>query len=165
MAQHVPVAPDIVSLFWVQNIAVMLWHKPATRAVIEGLHDLAAPKRAKYPTGMSFVHVGPVRYARLDGETRDAFVKNMRELAGYMAVTALVADAQGFVASTLRSVATNLLVLARIKHEVYLQDRVAQLLEWLPAKHEQLTGVHIDPAELARVLEHVERLQQRQRES
>lgn len=158
VAQHVAFAPDVLSLFWVSNVAIMVWHKPASGAVIEGLHALGAPKRAQYPSGMSFVHMGPVRFARLDSGTRDAFVKALREMGDTMAVTVLVARARGFVASTLRSVATHLLVLARVKHEVYLTDHALELLEWLPEKHAELTGVELDRDELRRVLEHAERI-------
>ncbi|MET0388958.1 MAG: hypothetical protein ABW321_23495 [Polyangiales bacterium] len=149
---RVDFAPDDVSLFWVENVAIMVWHRPVTAPVLEALHALAAPRRAQYPSGMSFVHLGQVQMSMMDSATRDVFVRVLRELNTYMAATAVVAKASGFWASTVRSVVTGILVLSRVSHETRFHEHAEELLDWLPAKHEQITGIKLDNEQLRRVL-------------
>jgi hypothetical protein len=105
-AVHVTVGPDVVALFWVENVAIMAWRGHATPAVVEELFELSKAQRQRFPSGMSCIHVGRAQLALMDSETRDVFVRVTRELSGYIAATALVTHASGFMASTLRSIAT-----------------------------------------------------------
>jgi hypothetical protein len=149
---HAAIAPDVASLFWVENVAIMAWHKPATAAVVEELHARGKPQRDRYPSGMSFVHVGRAQLSLMDAETRDVFVRLSRELNAYVVATAFVTHASGFMASTLRSIVTGVLVLSRTSHEIRIHERGEEVLSWLPAKHLKATGVTIDEAHLRRVL-------------
>jgi hypothetical protein len=146
------VAPDMLSLFWVDNIAIMVWHSSPSAALVEELHRSAEPRRRQFPGGMSFVHIGRVQLAMLDTEARDVFVRISRELQGYMAAVVFFAKASGFLASTLRSIVTGVLVLARSTSEVHYCDDVETLLTWLLPKHTARTGVTIDVERLRRVL-------------
>jgi len=145
-------APDVVSLYWVDNVAIMAWHDYATAPVIEALHRSAEPQRKRFPKGMSFVHLGRVQLTTLDADTRQAFVRIAQELGAYNVATAIVTRASGFWASTLRSIATGIVVLARSPVELRFHDDPEELLEWLPAKHEEKTGIKLDVERLRRVL-------------
>lgn len=145
-------APDAVGLYWVDNVAIMAWHQSPTAAVVEALHASAEPRRKRYPSGMSFVHLGRAQFSLLDGETRQVFVRLLRELDSYVAATAIVTRASGFLASTLRSIATGIVVLSRTQVEVRFHDRPEEVLDWLPERHERVTGIKLDVDRLRHVL-------------
>jgi hypothetical protein len=145
-------APNDVSLYWLENVAIMAWHTKVTAPVIEALHVESEPRRKRYPTGMSFVHIGRVEYAMMDAATRDAFVRLGRELGTYTVATAIVAGASGFLASTLRSIATGILVMSNQHVELRFHAKAEEVAEWLPEKHERGTGVKLDPERLRRLL-------------
>jgi hypothetical protein len=145
-------APDVVSLYWVDNVAIMAWHRNPTAPVIDALHRAAEPQRRQFPSGMSFVHLGRVQLAMLDPEGRQAFVRVAQELGSYNVATAIVARASGFWASTLRSIATGIVVLARTPIDLRFHEHPEELLEWLPAKHEEKTGIKLDVDRLRRIL-------------
>jgi hypothetical protein len=154
--QRIPSAPAALTLFWVQNVAIILWHEPATARVVEELDKLCEPGRTKYPTGISVVHFGGIRIAQLDAETREVMARNMREHKHQVLTTAIVSPVSGFFSSTLRSVATGILVLARAQLELRLHNRAEEVLGWLPEAHQKRCGVELDRAELRRVLLHAE---------
>jgi hypothetical protein len=145
-------APDHVHMYWVQNVGIMAWYKPVTAPVLEALHNQTQARRAQYPSGMSFVHVGRAEMALIDSATRQMFVRTARDLDGYTAATAILTRASGFLASTLRSVATGILVLARTDVELRINERPEEVIEWLPARHEAVTGLKLDVDHLLRVL-------------
>lgn len=153
---HVAMAPDALSLFWVENVGIFAWHKPMTAPVIEAVHAMSAARRARYPTGMSFVHIGRAPFTGMDSATRDVFVRVLRELNRYVVATAIVAGSGGFWASAVRSIATGIMVLSRVSHEIRFHDRAEELLTWLPAKHEQATGIKLDIERLRAVLHRAE---------
>lgn len=150
---RVDFAPDHVVMYWVQNVMVMAWSKPVTAPVLEALHTMTQARRPHYPTGMSFVHVGRAEMAMMDSAARQAFVRTSRDLDGYTASTAILTRASGFLASTLRSIATSILVLARTDIELRINQRPEEVLEWLPARHESVTGIKLDLDEFRRVLQ------------
>jgi hypothetical protein len=149
---RIAVVPGTLSLYWVENVAILAWHQPITAAAMEAMYALVEPQRERYPTGMSFVHIGRGQHAMVDAEARAVIVRILRELDHYTAAVAIVARASGFWASTLRSVATGITVVARSKVEVRFHEEVEEVVEWLPSKHEQMTGVMLDRDQLLRVL-------------
>lgn len=146
------IAPDVLSLYWVDNVGIVCWHEPLSARVLEALHRDAEPQRRRYPRGMSFVHIGRPEHALIDAATRDTFVRIAKELGDYAVATAIIVRASGFWASTLRSVATGILFLARSSAELRMHEDVEELMAWLPAKHEAATGVKLDLERLRRVL-------------
>jgi len=151
---RVTAEPDTLSLFWVDNVAIIVWHSTPNAVAVQGLYELSSAKRVQFPTGMSVIHIGRVQLAMMDAAARDVFVSTLRELKEYMAATAIVSPANGFWASTLRSVATGILVLARVPHEIRFHDRVEDVMEWLPARHREVTGVHVEAERLREQLAH-----------
>jgi hypothetical protein len=84
-------------------------------------------------------------------------VRVLREMESYAAACAFVTRASSFWASPLRSVATGIVVLARNLIEIRVHERVEEVLEWLPAKHEQVSGIKLDLERLQRTLERASR--------
>lgn len=151
-------APDALTLFWVQNVAIVAWHKAITPAVLEDLRELIASRRAEFPGGMSFVHVGSAQFSIMDPESRDACVRVIRSLKDHIAVTAVVGKPGSFLASAARSVATSILALARLSRPIRFHERVLELLDWFPDEHEKLTRVSLDVDRFRRALQQAERL-------
>jgi hypothetical protein len=149
---HLDFAPDAVTLYWVQNVVIMAWRKPVTAPVLEALHAMVQAQRVRYPSGMSFVHVGRAEMAFMDAATRQTFVRTSRELDGYTAATAILTRASGFLASTLRSIATGILVLSRANVDLRFNERPEEVIEWLPEPHESKTGIKLDVEMLLHVL-------------
>jgi hypothetical protein len=145
-------APDAVTLYWVQNVAIMAWMKPVTAQVLEALHSKTMAQRLRYPTGMSFVHVGRAEMAFMDSAARQMFVRTSRELDHYTVATAILTRASGFLASTLRSIATGILVLARTDVDLRFNERPEEVIEWLPEVHASATGIKLDVEMLLHVL-------------
>lgn len=144
-------------MYWVENVMIMAWHDTITAAALLEAHAAAEPQRKRYPTGMSYVHIGRVQLALLDSEARQAFIKVVTDLSGYIAVVAVVTQASGFWASTLRSIVTAIAVASPKLIELQIHERAEELLPWLPERHEQLTGVCLDRANLRNILAEAER--------
>jgi hypothetical protein len=149
---RIPIVPGALSSYWVENVMILAWHQPISAAAMEALYATVESQRKRHATGMSFVHIGRVQYAMIDSETRALIVRILKELGDYTAGVAIVARASGFWGSTLRSIVTGITVIARSKVDVRLHDDVEAVLEWLPDKHEQVTGVKLDRDVLLRVL-------------
>jgi hypothetical protein len=142
--QRLDFAPNAVSWLWVENVAICGWSQPASAAIIDGLQAASEPHRQRYPRGLSFVHIGRVELTLMDADTRKAFVHVLRDLGASVAACAIVTHASGFRASAMRSVITGIVVLSRSPVEVRFHDHPEAVLEWLPEKHEQVTGVRIE---------------------
>jgi hypothetical protein len=54
--------------------------------------------------------------------------------------------------TTLPSIATGIVVLSCSPVEVRFHEHVEEVLEWLPVRHEQMTGVKLDLDRLRRML-------------
>jgi hypothetical protein len=125
---------------------------PAAAADDEPIRLTSAPQRERYPSGMSFVHLGRVQLSMMDGPARAVFVRIAKELGGYIAATAIVTQASGFWAGTLRSVVTGIMVMSSTPSELRFHDNVEEVFEWLPERHLQVTGLQVDLERLKRVL-------------
>lgn len=145
-------------MMWVQNIGIVVWHAAPTASIVDRLWEEAAEVRAKYPGGMSFVHVGSTEAVRMDSAARESFLRILKEFRSSMAATAIVARAEGFLASTVRSVVTGILVLSRVSHEIRFHENALEVLEWLPEKHSSATGVTVDLDRLRSALLQAEQL-------
>lgn len=104
-------------------------------------------------------HANPVRIPSdvLDSATRDAFVRGAKHSNPYTAVTAVLAPALGFWASTLRSVGTGIMALAGIRGTLRFCDHAEEVLAWLPEAHERATGHELDLELLRQLLDEAER--------
>lgn len=144
--------PEAVSLYWVDNVAIMAWREPVTARVADAIFERAEPQRKRYPGGISYVHIGRVEYAMMDGAARRSLARMGRELGNQVISVAVVVRASGFLASTLRSICTGIMVMANQDVELRFHTQPEEVLSWLPAKHEKTGGVKLNVERLRRAL-------------
>jgi hypothetical protein len=135
-----------------KNVFVSVWESQGTMAAID--HMLAAiaamPRIAEKRSDIYLIAEG----ARLpEAAVRDHFIDVIRSSESKLACAAVVVGGTGFWASTLRSFVTGLHWIAPRSFDFRLQGSVEGVVSWLPAVHERLSGVWIDPHQLQRVLD------------
>jgi hypothetical protein len=145
--------PGILILHWVENIAVLAWPRRPTAQVVEAMVQAFEARRERYPRGMSIVHIGRLPNAMVDGETREAFRRTTAQLDNYLVAVAFVAPGDGFMASTLRSLVTGVMLVVRSAAPYRFHEHVNEVLDWLPEAHLERTGVTVDGTLLREVLE------------
>lgn len=153
MTSPIDFGPGILSLYWVDNIAVLAWPGRPTARVVEDMVQAFEVRREQYPTGMSIVHIGRLPNAMLDADAREAFRRTTAQLDNYLVAVAFVAPGDGFMASTLRSLVTGIMLMVRSAAPYRFHERVDEVLEWLPDAHRQRTGVSVDGPRLRETLE------------
>jgi hypothetical protein len=145
--------PGSVTLYAHENITIIVWWGPASTLAVQRLHRITEQRRKQHPQGLSVIHIVKGDLVLPDQETRDAFVRLMRDSDTALAAVAVVIGGGGFWASALRSVITGMRVLARSAFEMRLHGNIDEVLKWLPDKHAKRTGVVIDKDRLRRALE------------
>lgn len=145
-------APGVFSLYWFENIAIILWHTQPTPEAPDALTALLVESRERFPSGISAIHIQHFTPKMLAAETRNGFARSIKAVHGHIIATAVVTHASGFMASTLQSMATGIVALARMRVDLRFHERPEEIIEWLPAKHEQHCGVKIDSVKLRAML-------------
>lgn len=134
-----------------QNVVTVVWRSQATDEAVARLDKATDAVGAKYPRGRSSIHViiGGTLPATPEAQTR--FVDLMR--TSNLACVAAIYMGTGFWASTLRSNTTQMAMRASRTFEFRHHQRIEEVGEWLPEKHQEITGVRIRPERLVRVVE------------
>jgi hypothetical protein len=135
-----------------KNVLIAVWKSQATAPMVERLKrtiDVMSERTSGY---RSNVHVIVEGAALPSAEARAALVELMKRNRDALACVAIVVDGRGFWSSALRGAMTGLRVLAPTSFDFYVAATVDNVVNWLPAVHEQRTGVKMDPAELGEVL-------------
>jgi len=160
--EDVPITPasasGIFSLFWFENIGIVAWHERPTPESADALADLLLASREQHPSGISLVHIQHYPPEMLTPETRSVFARKLKELGDHVIATAVVTHTSGFIASTLRSMATGILALGGKRIDLRFHERPEELLDWLPAKHEERSGVKVDRVKLRSTLLRIDRM-------
>ena len=153
---RIPSAPDALTMYWLDNVAVVIWHAPPTAPVVDAWYAMIAPELLRHQK-VSMVHASPVKHAVLDSATRDSYVRGAKQAGPHTAVTAVLAPALGFWASTLRSVVTGIMALSGVRTTMRFCDNAEEVLAWLPESHERATGRPVDLEQLRQLLDEAER--------
>lgn len=140
--------PGVLSLFWVDNVALLAWQTRPTAIVVEDMVRAFEARRSRYPGGMSIVHIGKLSNTLIDAETRETFRRTTAELGDYLVAVAFVTRGGGFMASTLRSVVTGIMLVVRSSAPYRFHEHAEEVLAWLPEVHAQRTHVQLDAARL-----------------
>lgn len=106
----------------------------------------------------SVVHLVNERVALPPSGTRPVLAK-MMENTEPLACTSVVIEGSGFWASAVRGFLTGMRLLGPSSFRMHEHATLADVVAWLPAEHEKLTGEHIDPEELAHCLRIAKRWQ------
>ncbi|MET0386486.1 MAG: hypothetical protein ABW321_11030 [Polyangiales bacterium] len=150
--------------YWVENVCIFAWCQPLTAAAVDQALQRSTFRIRRYPRGISIVHVGDVRASFVDPQVREALVRATHAVQRVAAI-AVVTPARGFLASTVRSVTTAVLMLSRVSTELRFDERVEDVIDWLPTVNERATGTKVEPRELLRVLQEAARRGQLQPQS
>jgi len=144
----------VISLYGFENITIILWHGKPTVAAAEELTRVSQHRRAKFPHGISAVHLVPATFELPDGPTRDTFAKLLRDGdgEGKLAVVCVLIRGGGFWASAMRSLLTGLRVLSRGSVDLGLHTDLGAAVDYLLPRHLERTGVPIGREQLSAVL-------------
>jgi len=145
--------PGVCRVAGLKNIMIVVWSAGATASAAATLDRATERMIATYPSGLSAVHVIPNRVSVPTAEGRSGLMKIMSRHAKSLACVAVVVGGTGFWASTMRSFITGMRFMTPRSFDLRLHGSVTEVIEWLPKKHSQLTGLPIDAKALARVLE------------
>jgi hypothetical protein len=169
LSQRVSSAPEVevteVSSFagvhcafvW-KNVAITVWFGPATMASLAVFEKGCRSNCAQHPEGISSVHIlVPGGRSMPSAEARAQVGRIMRENAQSTVAAAALVPGDGFWASALRSMMTAILMLAPRSMAFRMFGDLDQLAQWLGPLHSRATGVVVEPSELLRVLQYVQR--------
>jgi hypothetical protein len=135
-----------------KNVFVSIWQLQGTILAIDRmLAAIAAmPRLAEKRSDIYVIAEG----ARLpEARVRDHFVDVIKSSSQALAGVSVVVGGTGFWSSAIRSFVTGLHWLAPRSFDFRLHGSVEEVADWLPPVHERLSGVHLDPSRLRRVLD------------
>lgn len=135
-----------------KNVFVSIWQLQGTILAIDRmLAAIAAmPRIAEKRSDIYVIAEG----ARLpEARVRDHFVDVIKSSSQVLAGVSVVVGGTGFWSSAIRSFVTGLHWLAPRSFDFRLHGSVEEVADWLPPVHERLSGVHLDPTRLRRVLD------------
>lgn len=99
----------------------------------------------------SIVHLVNERVGLPQSATRPVLAK-MMENTEPLACVSVVIEGSGFWASAVRGFLTGMRLLGPSTFRIHEHATIADVVAWLPAEHEKLSGEHIEPDELLRHL-------------
>jgi hypothetical protein len=134
------------------NVLIAVWKSQATAPRVERFKRAIELMNERTPGYRSNVHMIVEGAALPTAEARAVLVELMKRNREALACVVIVVDGRGFWSSALRSAMTGLRVLAPTSFDFHVAATVDNVVNWLPAVHEQRTGVKLDPAELGDVL-------------
>ena len=133
-----------------KNIMVLVWLKQATADALVRLSHAVEKVRTEYPRGRSSVHVVVGGAAPPTIEAQEAFVRLAAD--AHLACLGVVFLGSGFWASGLRSNSTRLTMQSGGKFMFRHHETIEELAPWLPAEHEERTGVKVRADTLVSVI-------------
>jgi hypothetical protein len=135
-----------------KNVFVSIWQLQGTILAIDRMLAAIAtmPRIAEKRSEIYIIAEG----ARLpEARVRDHFVEVAKSSSQALAGVAVVVGGTGFWSSAIRSFVTGLHWLAPRSFDFRLHGSVEEVADWLPPVHERLSGVHLDPIRLRRILD------------
>jgi hypothetical protein len=131
---------------------VSVWESKGTIAAVDRML-LACAAMPRIAEKRSDIHVIAQGAQLPEAEVRDHFIEAMRRHESALACVAVVVEGTGFGASAMRSFVTGLHWLAPRSFHFGLHSSVAEVAARLPAVHERLSGVHLEPLRFRHLLD------------
>jgi hypothetical protein len=154
MPVHVDAAEG-VTMFMLENVAVVIWFQQPTAASVERLDRRIANLRFGQRQAMTMVHLVKVRLQVPDDASRTAMLRLMTD--NDVKLMVVVLPGGGFVVSMLRSVITGLRVLMGNRFDFRFDESIDSVAASVPKQHRAKTGVEIDPQRLLDLLRAADR--------
>jgi hypothetical protein len=140
------------------NVLFFFWVTPATPESVGRLASCTEPLYEQNPKGLSNVHVVESSTGLPSPEVRELLVGLMRRRASRRACLAVVPAGAGFWASTLRSFATGIRLMAPRSFEMGIHSSLEEVADWLPGPHFERTGTRLDRNRLLEAMRRTEAL-------
>jgi hypothetical protein len=143
----------------VGRLAITAWLGQVNMDSVEAYARFIQSFTARLAGGRgSIVHLLTERVALPSSGARSALAK-LTENSEPVACASVVIEGSGFWASAMRGFLTGMRLLGPSSIRIHEHATPADVVAWLPAEHEKLTGEHLDPDELAHYLEIAKRWQ------
>lgn len=152
-ARLLEIEPDTCYAGVWANIAVTLWVNRGTLPAVERVARVGEELRAQFPKGVSSIHLIREGAALPTSDGREGLIKLMNAGAGQLACVGIVVGGSGFWASAVRSLITGMRAVSSRAYQLKLAGSIGEIVDWLPAPHNQRTHSAITGAELQRALE------------
>lgn len=136
-----------------RNIVIACWSKQATGPTMQRLARVREKIDREHPEGVSVVYLIANGAGLPTEEARAVAGELMERYRDKRATLAVVVFGEGFWASAMRAANTGVHAQLRSSVPFRTLNDVEEVVSWLPAQHEDLTGVHIVPEELRTILE------------
>jgi hypothetical protein len=151
------VDPGIVTMFMLENVAVLVWFQQPTAESIDRVDQRLASLRAGQGPALTMVHVIKSPLQLPDDASRAGMLHVMR--AHDVSLVVMVVKGSSFMLSMMRSVITGLRVLTAGRFDYRIDDSIESVATWLPQQHRAKSGVQIDSQRLNDVLRTADALQ------
>jgi hypothetical protein len=145
------VDPATVTLFMLENVAILVWFAQPSAPAIDRVDRQLASLRAGAAVALSIIHIVKAPLQLPDDASRSRMVHVMK--AHDVALVAMVVNESGFMLSMMRSVITGLRVLTAGRFDYRIDRTVDAVVTWFPKMHEGRTAVAIDTQQLLRTLQ------------
>lgn len=143
--------PGVFRAGVVGRIAITAWLGQLTLESVEVYTRFIQQFSARLAGGRgSIVHLVNERVALPPSSTRPALAKLAEK--DDVACTSIVIEGSGFWASAVRGFVTGMRLLGPSTMRIHEHSTIADVVAWLPAEHEKLTGEHLDSEELLHYL-------------
>jgi len=135
-----------------KNITVLAWAAQADANTIARLRRSLASVVGTCPGGRSTVSIIAEGLPPPTDDARERVADLMNGDNIDLACLAIVVNGSGFMSSVLRSMHTGMRIGAPRSYEMAMFGTTDELARWLPPLHLAKTGVHIDAAELRKIV-------------
>ena len=134
------------------NVSVTFWTSQATVETGERVLRISRQLNREFPQGRSQVLMVADGTHAPDQQTSELLTEIYNPQLSRIVCIAAVLEGTGFWASGIRSRMTNMRMAGGGAMVLRTQDTVEEVATWLPAEHEQRTGVRLEPDELTAML-------------
>lgn len=135
-----------------RNISFLLWSDQATLNAVKKLGRVTKLLIERYPAGHSNISIVLNGVPPPTAEARAAFAHAFNDRLSLLRCMTTITEGDGFWASGMRSAITSMRMVSSQGLLMRLHDSIEAAAAWLPAPHEERTGVKIEGAELAEAL-------------
>lgn len=137
---------DNCVLFAYRDVTITVWHGSADDVAVHVMDQVAATRIARFPGGVSGVHVVTHGAGMPTAGARSALAASARKWSAQTAAVAVVLEQAGFFGSAMRSAVTGIQMLSKAEFPIRVFGSTREAAGWLPGPHVQRTGTTLDAA-------------------
>jgi hypothetical protein len=134
-------------------VNITVWHASGDERAVRSIEDTLPARVARFPEGVSGVHIITESAGLPTSGARDALVESARKWGKLTAGVAVVIERAGFWGSALRSAVTGIQMVSKAEFPIRVVGSLREAAQWLPDVHEQRTGVALPRTRFAEALQ------------